>query len=363
MFAKFFIDRPVFAWVIAIVILLAGSLAVRLLPISQYPEVAPPALAITASYPGASAKVMEDTVVALIEQEMNGIENLLYMDSASEQGIGTINITFRTGTNLDIASVEAQNRIKRVEARLPDDVRRTGVLVQKRSNNILMLAAVRSPDQTLDALYLSNYVATNIIEEIRRIPGVGDAQQFDAVYAMRVWLDPGKLEKYALMPSDIGSAINAQNAQVSAGQLGALPAVGEQQLNATITARSKLQTKEEFEQIVLKSTTDGAAVRLKDVARIELGAENLTITSRLNGQPGASMSASRKSTSTPRPAARRRAFSMATGAISTAVTRKPCSASHTEFRPSPSAIDRAVAPFCSRFARRARKRLGSVPKR
>ncbi len=173
--AKFFIDRPVFAWVIALVILLAGALALRQLPVAQYPEVAPPALAINVTYPGASAKVVEDTVVALIEQEMNGIENLLYMDSASEQGVGTINLTFRTGTNIEIASVEAQNRIKRVEARLPDDVRRLGITVTKTRRNFLMFIALYSPDKSLSQVDLASYVAASVIDDLRRVPGVGEA--------------------------------------------------------------------------------------------------------------------------------------------------------------------------------------------
>lgn len=289
MFAKFFIDRPVFAWVIAIVILLAGSLAVRLLPISQYPEVAPPALAITASYPGASAKVMEDTVVALIEQEMNGIENLLYMDSASEQGIGTINITFRTGTNLDIASVEAQNRIKRVEARLPDDVRRLGVTVTKTRRNYLLFFTLFSPDKSRERVDLASYAAANLLDPIRRVPGVGEAQLFGSEYSMRLWVYPEKLTNFKLTPGDVIQAVKAQNVQLAVGEINQAPAKTGMEYAASIVMRGRLTTPEEFGNVIVRAQADGSTVRVKDVALVELGAQDYTMNARFDGQPTAAI--------------------------------------------------------------------------
>ncbi len=211
MFAKFFIDRPIFAWVIAIMIVLGGVLALRKLPVSQYPAVAPPALTITISYPGAAAQVVEESAVALVEQEMNGIENLLYMESASEIGIGTVTLTFQPGTNLDYASVEAQNRIKRVEARLPDEVRRVGVTVAKTARNYVMFVSLISPDKSLNNVDLGSYVASNVLDPIRRVPGVGEALLFGTEYSMRLWLKPEKLQGYRLSPADVARKVRAQN--------------------------------------------------------------------------------------------------------------------------------------------------------
>ncbi|MDX9707453.1 MAG: efflux RND transporter permease subunit [Azospira sp.] len=289
MFAKFFIDRPVFAWVIAIVILLAGALAVRSLPVAQYPEVAPPALAISANYPGASAKVMEDTVVALIEQEMNGIENLLYMDSASEQGVGTINLTFRTGTNLDIASVEAQNRIKRVEARLPDDVRRLGVTVSKTRRNYLMFVAIFSPDQSLRRVDLASYTAANLLDPIRRVPGVGEAQLFGSEYSMRLWVKPEKLESFRMTPGDVIAAVRSQNVQLAVGEINQPPARQGMEYAASIVMRGRLTTTEEFGNIIVRAQPDGSTVRVRDIAEVELGAQDYNINARLDGQPTAAI--------------------------------------------------------------------------
>ena len=203
MFAKFFIDRPIFAWVLAIMILLGGALALRKLPISQYPSVAPPALSISVNYPGAASQVVEDSAVALIEQEMNGIEGLLYMESASEIGVGSVTLTFQPGTDLNYASVEAQNRIKRVEARLPDDVRRIGVTVAKTARNYVMFVSLISPDKSLTNVDLGSYAAANILDPIRRVPGVGEALLFGTEYSMRLWLKPEKLQGYRLSPSDV----------------------------------------------------------------------------------------------------------------------------------------------------------------
>lgn len=210
MLPNFFIDRPIFAWVIAIIICLGGALALRNLPVAQYPAVAPPGLTISLNYPGASAQIVEEAAVALIEQEMNGIENLLYMESSSEVGSGSVTLAFSPGTDLNYASVEAQNRIKRVEARLPDDVRRLGVTVTKSARNFVMFLALFSPDSSLDSTDLGNYVAANLLEPLRRVPGVGEALLFGSEYSMRIWLNPDKLFSYRLTPSDITNAVRAQ---------------------------------------------------------------------------------------------------------------------------------------------------------
>ncbi|MCK9283219.1 MAG: efflux RND transporter permease subunit [Rhodocyclaceae bacterium] len=283
--AKFFIDRPVFAWVIALAILLAGSLALTKLPVSQYPSVAPPAIAFNITYPGASAKVIEETVTALIEQEMNGIEHLIYMESSSELGTGTLTLTFAPGTNVDIASVEAQNRFKRVEARLPDDVRRLGVPVTKPARNYMMLISLVSPDKSRTSIDLGSFAAANVLDPIRRVPGVGEANMFGTEYSMRIWLNPAKLHAYNIAPSDVSKAIRAQNVQLATGEIGQNPAVPGQQLNAVILVRSRLSTPEEFGNILVKTKPDGSSVKVKDVARVELGAQAYDIFARLDGEP------------------------------------------------------------------------------
>ncbi|MDP2241430.1 MAG: efflux RND transporter permease subunit [Burkholderiales bacterium] len=289
MFAKFFIDRPVFAWVIALVILLAGALAFRTLPVSQYPAVAPPSIAFNIVYPGASAKVVESTVTALIEQEMNGIEHLLYMESASELGTGTVTLTFQPGTNIDIASVEAQNRYKRIEARLPDDVRRVGVPVTKPSRNYVMFVAIHSPDNSLSAVDLGSFAAAGVLDPLRRVKGVGEAILFGTEYSMRLWLRPEKLHAYNLSPADVTRAVRAQNVELATGELGQTPAAAGQQINAVIVTRSRLATPEEFGNILVRTQPDGSAVRVKDVARVELGSQSYDIFARLNGQPTAAI--------------------------------------------------------------------------
>jgi multidrug efflux pump len=288
-FAKFFIDRPIFAWVIAILIVLGGVLAIRKLPVSQYPSVAPPALSISVNYPGASAQVVEESAVALIEQEMNGIENLLYMESASEIGIGSVTLTFQPGTDLDYASVETQNRIKRVEARLPDDVRRVGVTVAKTARNYVMFVSLISPDKSLNNVDLGSYVAANVLDPIRRVPGVGEAILFGTEYSMRLWLKPEKLQGYRLSPADVARAVRAQNTQLATGELGQLPAAPGQELNAVIVTRSRLATTEEFGNIVVRTNPDGSTLRVKDVARVELGAQDYNIAARIDGQPTAAV--------------------------------------------------------------------------
>ncbi|MDE2118015.1 MAG: efflux RND transporter permease subunit [Betaproteobacteria bacterium] len=289
MFAKFFIDRPIFAWVIAIIILLGGGLALRSLPVASYPSVAPPALAITFNYPGASAQVVEETAVALVEQEMNGIEHLLYMESSSELGVGAITLTFEAGTNLDAASVVAQNRIKRAEARLPEDVRRMGVTVAKSARNYLMFVALISPDKSRDNVALGSYAAANLLENIRRIPGVGEAILFGTEYSMRLWLKPEKLHAYNLSPGDVTKAVRAQNTQLAIGELGQLPAAAGQQLNAVIVTQSRLSTPEEFGNVIVRTNADGSSVRVKDVARLELGAQDYSIAARIDGQPASAI--------------------------------------------------------------------------
>ncbi|MBF0124445.1 MAG: efflux RND transporter permease subunit [Magnetococcales bacterium] len=287
--AKFFIDRPVFAWVIAIIIILGGALALRQLPISQYPSVAPPALDIIVNYPGASAQVVEESAVALIEQEMNGIENLLYMESASQIGTGTVTLTFKPGTDLNYASVESQNRFKRVEARLPEDVRRLGVTVNKTARNYVMFVTLFSPDQSLNNVDLGSYAAASVLEPIRRVPGVGEALLFGTEYSMRLWLKPDKLQGYKLSPVDIIKAVRAQNAQLATGELGQLPAAADQQLNAVIVTKSRLSSPEQFGDILIRTNTDGSALRVKDVARVELGAQDYSVAARLDGQPAAAV--------------------------------------------------------------------------
>ncbi|ADQ85751.1 efflux RND transporter permease subunit [Methylovorus sp. MP688] len=284
--SKFFIDRPIFAWVIAIVIMLAGVLAIRSLPIAQYPMIAPPAVSITATYPGASAKAVEDSVTQVIEQKMKGIDHLTYMSSTSDSsGSVTITLTFDAGTNPDIAQVQVQNKLALATPLLPEDVQRQGVQVAKASSNFLMVVGFISEDNSMSNIDLGDYVGSNIQDILSRVNGVGDTQLFGSKYAMRIWLDPAKLHNYSLTPADISAAITAQNAQVSAGQIGGMPATQGQALNATVTAQSRLQTPEQFGDILLKSTTDGAAVRLRDVARVELGGESYDVVARYNGKP------------------------------------------------------------------------------
>ncbi|OGT03284.1 MAG: multidrug efflux RND transporter permease subunit [Gallionellales bacterium RIFCSPLOWO2_02_60_31] len=289
MFANFFIDRPIFAWVIAILITFAGALALRALPVSQYPSVAPPALDISVTYPGASAQVVEQSAVQLIEQEMNGIDNLLYMDSSSQVGSGQVSLTFRPGTDIQFASVEAQNRIKRVEARLPDDVRRLGVTVTRAGRNFIMVVALASPDGHLDAVDLGSYATASVLDPLLRVPGVGEVLLFGTEYSMRIWLKPDRLEAYALSPADVGRAVRAQNALLPLGEVGQLPSAPGQEVNAVLGSRGRLVTPEEFGDIVVRASPDGSSVRLKDIARIELGAQDYSRTARLNSQPIAGM--------------------------------------------------------------------------
>ncbi|TDY96481.1 UNVERIFIED_ORG: HAE1 family hydrophobic/amphiphilic exporter-1/multidrug efflux pump [Herbaspirillum seropedicae] len=288
--ARFFIDRPIFAWVLAIIVMLAGAISVLTLPIAQYPAIAPPAIAITANYPGASAKTLEDTVTQIIEQKMKGLDRLSYMASTSESsGSVTITLTFENGTNPDTAQVQVQNKLSLATPLLPSEVQQQGITVTKSATNFLNVLAFTSEDGSMSGSDLSDYVAANIQDAISRVEGVGDTTLFGSQYAMRIWLDPNKLNSYSLTPLDVKNAIQAQNVQVSSGQLGGLPAAENQQINATITAQTRLRTAEQFQNIVLRTLSDGARVKLRDVARIELGSESYTSVGRYNGKPAAGL--------------------------------------------------------------------------
>ncbi|WP_343741963.1 efflux RND transporter permease subunit [Herbaspirillum huttiense] len=288
--ARFFIDRPIFAWVLAIIVMLAGAISVLTLPIAQYPAIAPPAIAITANYPGASAKTLEDTVTQIIEQKMKGLDRLSYMASTSESsGSVTITLTFENGTNPDTAQVQVQNKLSLATPLLPSEVQQQGITVTKSATNFLNVLAFTSEDGSMSGSDLSDYVAANIQDAISRVEGVGDTTLFGSQYAMRIWLDPNKLNSYSLTPLDVKNAIQAQNVQVSSGQLGGLPAAENQQINATITAQTRLRTAEQFQNIVLRTLSGGARVKLRDVARIELGSESYTSVGRYNGKPAAGL--------------------------------------------------------------------------
>ena len=288
--ARFFIYRPIFAWVLAIIVMLAGVMAITVLPIAQYPTIAPPSIAISANYPGASAKTLEDAVTQVIEQKMKGLNRLAYIASTSESsGRVAITLTFENGTDPDTAQVQVQNKLTLATPLLPQEVQQQGVQVTKSSSNFLNVLAFVSEDSKLNVADLSDYVASNVQEAISRVEGVGDTTLFGAQYAMRIWLNPSKLSSFKLTPLDVKNAIQAQNAQVSGGELGGLPAVPNQQLNATITAQTRLKTAAEFEAILLRTQTDGSAVRLRDVARIALGSEDYSTAGRFNGKPAAGL--------------------------------------------------------------------------
>lgn len=284
--SNFFINRPNFAWVIAIVIMLGGLLALSSLSISRYPQIAPTTVRISATYAGADAETVENSVTKVIEQGMTGIDNLDYMTANSTStGSATITLTFTSAADPDVAQMQVQNKLQLVQSQLPESVQSTGLTVSKSSESFLMVIGFVSTDSKLTANDLADYIDSSLNDTLKRVEGVGDTRIFGSGYAMRIWLDPDQLAKYALMPGDVASAIEAQNTQVSAGQLGAMPANKGQQLNATVTAQSRLQTPEQFRNIILKSTTDGALVRLNDVARVELGSESYTSESSYNGLP------------------------------------------------------------------------------
>ncbi|MFN4497244.1 multidrug efflux RND transporter permease subunit AcrB [Klebsiella grimontii] len=287
---NFFIDRPIFAWVIAIIIMLAGGLSILKLPIAQYPTIAPPAISITAMYPGADAETVQNTVTQVIEQNMNGIDHLMYMSSNGDStGTATITLTFESGTDPDIAQVQVQNKLALATPLLPQEVQQQGISVEKASSSFLMVVGVINTNGTMNQDDISDYVAANMKDAISRTSGVGDVQLFGSQYAMRIWMDPNKLNNFQLTPVDVISALKAQNAQVAAGQLGGTPPVKGQQLNASIVAQTRLTNTEEFGNILLKVNQDGSQVRLRDVAKIELGGENYDVIAKFNGQPASGL--------------------------------------------------------------------------
>ncbi|MGB7800170.1 efflux RND transporter permease subunit [Buttiauxella sp.] len=288
--AKFFIERPIFAWVLAIILMLSGVLSIINLPVAQYPTIAPPAVAINATYPGADASTVQDTVTQVIEQNMNGLDNLMYMSSTSDaSGSVSVTLTFKSGTDPDIAQVQVQNKLQLAMPLLPQEVQQQGISVKKSSSSFLMVAGFISQDGSMSQDDIADYISSNIKDPISRTAGVGDVQLFGAQYAMRIWLDPNKLNKYQLTTLDVINQIKTQNAQVAAGQLGGTPAIAGQQLNASIIAQTRLRDPEQFGHILLKVKSDGAKVELHDVARIELGGENYNVIARYNGKPAAGL--------------------------------------------------------------------------
>src|SRR5881394_1843627 len=286
MFSRFFIDKPIFATVVSVFIVLAGLAAMRNLPIAQYPEIAPPVVTVTAIYPGASAEVIEQTVAAPIENAITGVEKMIYMSSTSgSNGIVQIQVTFDIGTNADQATVDVNNRVKQAEARLPEEVRRQGVTVVKGSSAFLQVLAFYSPEGRYDNLAISNYVTLNVLDALKRVPGTTNVQIFGAKdYAMRIWLRPDRLTQLRLTPTDLIRALNEQNAQFAAGKIGQSPSGAPQELVYTITTKGRLADVREFENIIIRANADGSNLRLKDVARVELGSKDYEFIGRLNGK-------------------------------------------------------------------------------
>jgi hydrophobe/amphiphile efflux-1 (HAE1) family protein len=286
--SRFFIDRPIFAWVIALVVMMIGTLAILTLPVAEYPNVAPPAISITATYPGASADTVQSSVTQVIEQQMTGLDHLEYLSSTSDNsGTAIITLTFAQGTNPDIAQVQVQNKLQLANPLLPQEVQQQGIVVAKAAKNFLLFVALYSVNDSHTDADLGDIIASKLQDPISRITGVGDTQIFGAQYAMRIWLDPYKMNNYALSTTDVKNAISAQDAQVASGQLGGLPTVKGQELNAAVNSQTRLQTPEQFRNIVLKTNADGSSVYLKDVARVELGQDSYTISGRYNGHPAA----------------------------------------------------------------------------
>ncbi len=326
--ARFFIDRPIFAWVIAILIMVAGALSITRLPISRYPTIAPPSVTINATYPGASAKAVEDSVTQVIEQAMTGLDGLLYLSATSEaNGTATVTLTFDSGVDPDTAQVQVQNKLAVATASLPAIVQQQGIRVSKANPGFLMVMGFVSEDGSMDQRDIADWVKATIADPISRIDGVGSVQVFGARYAMRIWLDPGKLETYRLSTAEVIAAIRAQNAQVAVGQLGGTPAVPGQMLNATVVGQERLETPEQFRAIVVRSRADGSLLRLGDVARVELGAEDYSIIARYNGRPSTGV-----------------AISLATGA-NALETAQRLEALVKQMQPSFPAGLRAVIPF------------------
>jgi multidrug efflux pump len=288
--AKFFIDRPVFAWVVSILIMLMGGLAITKLPVAQYPNIAPPSISVTATYAGASAEILQDTVTSVIEQQMNGIDGLLYISSTSDSsGQSVITLYFRPGTDPDIAQVQVQNKLQLATPSLPATVQQQGIIVAKATRNFLMFLTLSSTNGSMDAIGVGNYIAQHVLEPIQRVNGVGEADEFGTEYAMRIWLDPAKLNSFSLTAGDVIAAIQAQNAQVPGGQIGDNPALQGQELNVTLQGQSTLQTTEQFGNILLRVNPDGSRVRLRDVARVSLGGQNYVTQARVNGIPAAAI--------------------------------------------------------------------------
>ena len=286
MLARFFVNRPIFAWVISFVIMIAGTISLYVLPVEQYPDIAPPQINISATYSGASAQTVENSITQIIEQQLTGLDGMIYFSSSSSSaGTARIKVTFQQGTDPDIAQVQVQNKVEQILSRLPDDVQKQGVRVAKAQTDFLLLASIYDSTSKADKTEIADYLVSNIQDSIARIEGVGEVQVFGGQYAMRIWLNPTKLEAYNLMPSDIESAISAQNSQASAGKLGALPVINNQQLSVTVTARSKFKSVDEFENILVKHNSNGSFVKLKDVARIEIGAQSYSNVTGLNGMP------------------------------------------------------------------------------
>ncbi len=285
--AKFFIDRPIFAWVIALFVIVGGLLAIKKLPVAQYPQVAPPSIVLSVAYPGASAQTLEDSVLSVIEREMNGTPGLIYMESvAQSSGTGSITLSFEPGTNADLAQVDVQNRLSRATPRLPLVVTQQGVRVDKANSNFLMIVILRSSDPAIGTAALGDYAARNVVPELQRVPGIGQAQLFGAERAMRIWMDPDKLQGYQLGVADVINAIKAQNAQVSAGEMGGQPGLAGQGISATVVVDGQLANEEAFGAVLIKANPDGSAVRVRDVARVELGSQQYDTSARANGRPG-----------------------------------------------------------------------------
>jgi len=287
MFSRFFINRPIFSAVIAIIITLAGIVSWRVLPVAQYPEIAPPTVTVTASYPGASAETLARTVAAPIEEQLSGIENLMYFQSsAASNGVLTLTATFEVGSNVDKAVIDVNNRLQVALPRLPDLVRRNGVVAQKRSTDILLVVALFSQDPRYDTLYLSNYATINILDDLKRVPGVADATIFGARdYSMRVWLKPDRMAQLGVTPTDVANAIAAQNNQYAAGKIGQEPAPEGQALTYTVTTRGRLDTPEQFGDIIVRAGGPSGVLRIRDIARVELGAQSYDAFTSLDGRP------------------------------------------------------------------------------